>query len=368
MQSSASNYSYNFFSAKYSSTGVSDNTYGTGGVSETDIIANRKSLDTSLDMAEGMALDNLGRVILVGSTVNATSEGQANWDEDAGDWTSDIAIVRHDTSGQEDIWFNFDGILTKSLPTPDAELIDTPVNDYGSDVVVQDDGKVITVGHFDTTDLHTDIIVTRMERDGRLDSTFGTDGELRFRLSDNNDYATAVALQDDGKILVTGYTVYGDVENDSVADTDIFVARFNSDGSVDTSFGDDLDGNGSKDGYKIIAFDRGGNDRDIANDILVQDDGKIVVAGSIEGSDDSINIDTDAVFIRLTADGQLDTDFRIPPTILSAMALDTISGMELMPTLMRLSMPLPSKVMDIFWLLAMGTLPDSVNPCSCALI
>ena len=99
------------------------------------------------------------------------------------------------------------------------------------------------------------------------------------------DDGRAIALQADGKILVTGYT-----ENNT---QDIVVVRYNADGSLDTTFSDD----------GIQTTDLGFHD-DVGNAIKVQPDGKIVVAGST-GSASVQNF----ALVRYNADGSLDTTF-----------------------------------------------------------
>ncbi len=119
-----------------------------------------------------------------------------------------------------------------------------------------------------------------------LDREFGTSGEARFVTADTNEFAYAGAVQSDGKIVVAGRVWNG-------SNHDIQVVRFNGNGSVDTAFGT---------GGTFIR-DISGNDS--ARAVVLQSNGKIVVAGvSGEG-----NAATSMVAIRLNADGTADTDF-----------------------------------------------------------
>ncbi len=106
--------------------------------------------------------------------------------------------------------------------------------------------------------------------------------------SSQNDRAYSAALQNDGKIVVVGYTEQG------VTGKDILVLRYHTDGRPDSSFG--FDGN--------VFVDVNTGSDDIAYSVAIQPDGKIVVAGS---SDDGT--DKDAVIVRLTPEGFLDADF-----------------------------------------------------------
>ena len=95
-----------------------------------------------------------------------------------------------------------------------------------------------------------------------LDASFSSDGKTTRRVPGNFDGATDIAVQTDGKIVVVG----------SVGNTpkDFLVARYNSDGGIDTTFG--------QDGGAVVTDFGGGDDRPFA--VVIQSDGKIIVAGS----------------------------------------------------------------------------------------
>ena len=124
-------------------------------------------------------------------------------------------------------------------------------------------------------------MVTRLNPDGSYDPDFGGGGTSGFDFG-GTDRAHAVALQADGKIVVAGYTTAGA--------GDAAVARLNANGSVDESFGPG--------GRRTI--DYGSVDR--ALDVLVQPDGKIVLAG--EGG-----LNNNFVVTRLNPNGSYDSDF-----------------------------------------------------------
>src|SRR5438874_1056826 len=103
---------------------------------------------------------------------------------------------------------------------------------------------------------------------GSLDTGFSFDGKLTTPIGTSSDAATGVAVQADGRIVVAGYSWNG-------SDYDFALARYNPNGSLDTSF----DGDG-----KVTTPIGTGNDE--ATGMTVQADGKIVVAGySLNGSD-----------------------------------------------------------------------------------
>src|SRR5262245_11684431 len=102
----------------------------------------------------------------------------------------------------------------------------------GRAVAVQKDGKIVVAGSqfvlmINGTGL--DVAVWRLNQDGTLDTTFGTGGAAVLALP-GEQQANAVAVQKDGRIVVAGYT-------EESNDRNFLVARFDSNGAVDTSFG-----------------------------------------------------------------------------------------------------------------------------------
>jgi len=119
------------------------------------------------------------------------------------------------------------------------------------DSVLQPDGKLVAVGHT----LDGQMIIARYQIDGELDPTFGGSGSIRIDPPSSDEGLNAVSLQSDGSIVATGWST-------TAGNSDIAVVRITTDGflakSITTAIGT-------------------GNER--ANDIAIQSDGKIVVAG-----------------------------------------------------------------------------------------
>jgi uncharacterized delta-60 repeat protein len=159
-------------------------------------------------------------------------------------------------------------------------------NNGGYDIAVQSDGKIVAVGTCWSGGT-TLVTVLRFTSAGVLDTTFGGgDGTVTVDIDASYDSGRAVAIQNDGKIVVGGY---GDANPDpAVSYLNFVVARLNSDGSLDTTF------NGT--GKRVI--DLGGN-ADLKS-VSIQADGKILLGGQASFS---------AAFVRLTANGALDTTF-----------------------------------------------------------
>lgn len=123
---------------------------------------------------------------------------------------------------------------------------------------------------------------------GSLDTSFGTGGKVVASINSGADIAYATVLQSDGKILVSGTT------NSSISGKDFFCIRYNTNGTLDTSFGT----NG------IATFDLQGGSDDVAYAMSLLSDGNIILAGF---SDDGSN--KNAAIIRITTSGTLDTTF-----------------------------------------------------------
>lgn len=180
-------------------------------------------------------------------------------------------MVSHSQSGTLDTSFGTDGIVLTQV---------SPVYNFGMATVVQPDGKIIVAGYAGTPSTYKAAVV-RYNTDGTLDNTFGAGGELIIPIGSAKSYATDVALQDDGKIVLGARTF------DNVSGNFALV-RLNADGSFDSSFGT----NG------IVIASTGGND--VSASILIADDGKILLAGD---SDESFSV------AKFNSDGSLDTSF-----------------------------------------------------------
>jgi uncharacterized delta-60 repeat protein len=157
--------------------------------------------------------------------------------------------------------------------------------DYAEAVLVQPDGKIVVAGY--PSNAPFDFVVARLNPDGSLDNGFDGDGVTVADFGDSES-AQGAALQPDGRIVVAGYTLESTNRN-------VAVARFNPNGSLDTSFDP-----GGADGAGKRTIDYGGSDE--AEAVLVQPDGKILLGGNGGWTND-------LVVARLHPDGSDDTSF-----------------------------------------------------------
>jgi uncharacterized delta-60 repeat protein len=181
-------------------------------------------------------------------------------------------------------------------------------DDYGFGIKVQSDGKTVVVGESGVYPLFHSAL-TRYNRNGTLDRTFGTGGKVVAALDAGGDGSTAIVFQFDGKIVTAGSVIHNNFVLAFVT------ARFNSDGSLDQTFG----GNGSVQ----TTF---GDSAAEGNDVSLQADGKIVVVGFTgAGSYSSLN---NFALVRFNPDGTLDQSFGAGGKVKSASGVATSAVLQ----------------------------------------
>ncbi len=162
--------------------------------------------------------------------------------------------------------------------------------DVATSVVLQPDGKIVCSG-YSSSSLTAIAFVARYNGDGSLDASFGTGGKVTQDFGVSSTQATSIALQADGKIVVGGYVK---AAAPATSGFDFFLLRYNTDGALDPTFNTN-----GKVTTNFSTFDE-------ADAMLIQSDGKIVVTGSTNnGTPDR----TFAALARYNADGSLDTSF-----------------------------------------------------------
>jgi uncharacterized delta-60 repeat protein len=246
-----------------------DPTFGIGGKVTTDI-------KRSTDIANAVALQADGKLVVVGQTY------QNN------DYTDeDFVVARYNTDGTLDTTFGVRGRVRTDFPG----LAAVP-----SSVVIQPDGKIVVAGGaFPLFTFAGDFKVVRYNPNGSLDTSFGSGGIVTTIFPGDGSYAFALALQSDGKIIAAG-TDFVDFNPGDMSDTDFALARYNPDGSLDTTFG-----NGG-----TVTTDFFGTEDDVFS-VLIQPDGKIVAVGSANDPADFY----DFAAVRYLSNGTIDTTFGV---------------------------------------------------------
>jgi len=192
--------------------------------------------------------------------------------------------------------YNPDGTLDKTFGIGGKVQTDFPdLAAVASSVVIQPDGKIVVAGGaFPLFTFLGDFKVVRYNSNGSLDTSFG-DGGIVTTTFPEGSYAFDVALQADGKIIAAG-TVFVDFNPGESSNTDFALARYNPDGSPDATFG-----NGGQVSTDFLGLE------DDAFSVLIQPDGKIVAVGS---ANDPVTF-YDFAAVRYLSNGTLDTTFGV---------------------------------------------------------
>jgi uncharacterized delta-60 repeat protein len=246
-----------FALARYRPDGTLDPTFGGDG-------RVRVNFGSNDDGSSAVAVQSDGKIVAVGWTVETVDS---------------FALARFNPDGTLDPTFDGDGKLITEFPDP----YDWSV---ASSVVIQSDGKIVVGGGAwnEDEEIGTKFALARYNEDGTLDSSFSDDGTVVVNVSTfdfQSDSVADVAIDADGKIVAAGHA----------ARRDFAVARFNADGTLDSTF--------SGDGKVTTAF--GSNAW--AAGVSIQGDGKIVAAGKVGGTLGRFGL------VRYNADGTLDSTF-----------------------------------------------------------
>ena len=252
--------------------------------------------------------------------------------------------------------------------------------DTGYGAVVQPDNKIVVAGIYadNGSIFHTHFGLVRFNADGTLDTTYGVGGKVMTVFDPSGVYegARAIAIQPDGKVLAAGF-----VSLQPPGPGYFAIARYNTDGTLDTSFGVGgktsaavvnhinellaitvapdgmiaasgyyfgglqcyeaavvkLNPNGSRDFFfgssGTTTYQMGFNlgDTNMPNSVAIQPDGKVVTGGGYRTSSASSN-QTDIVFFRFNANGSRDMSFgSFGKLVISGPLNESIGAIKLLP-------------------------------------
>lgn len=240
---------------RYSSNGYLDDSFGQNGLVVTNLN------DSTSDQVNAMLIQPDGKILIAGAS--------------ARDGDTDIQLLRYQPDGNLDNSFGNAGVV---ILNPGNGIIDIV---YAVDI--QEDGKIVAASLNNDGFNNGNVGVIRFNLNGSLDDTFGNAGVVILDLSDNSaDFAKSVKVQTDGKIIVSGYLTQ------DFMPADAFISRLNSDGNVDPAFAF----NG------ILIQDIGGLSNDGVFASAVQQDGRILLAGTSDNDFMIMRVQSDALLVK----------------------------------------------------------------------
>jgi uncharacterized delta-60 repeat protein len=262
---------YDFAVVRYNTNGSLDNSFGTGGIVTT-------AIGIQDDKATCLAIQADGKIVVGGNSFQATVQAAVDF----------TAIVRYNSDGTLDSTFDTDGIVLNTI-VPNMEYYYQ--NQYTNGIAIQADGKIVATGGYYFGN-NFGWYISRFNPNGSLDNTFDADGIAGYQISPYDDMGNAIAVQNNGKIVVAGYHY---INNNS--ETDIFLTRWSEEGNCDLNF------TSNETPLGIVTHPIVGNFSEFANALAIQDDGKILVAIQTD------NTFYDFVVARYDISGILDNSF-----------------------------------------------------------
>lgn len=259
----------NFALARYNANGTLDTTFGSKGKVST-------SLGGSIEAVESMAVQTNGQILVGGY--------------EGGSGSAFFALARYNANGTLDSTFGNGGKLITNIQR---------ANDVRSDsLVIQSDGNIVLAGTtVDPTSGQAEFVVARFNANGTADTSFGSGGEAITHVGSSSNHFGGLALQSDGKIVVSGDAFTGST-------TDLCLVRYNADGTLDATFG--ASGNGivtvpPPTGLTSVSARGSG--------VEIQLDGKIVAGGAVFNSSGGSAQQWSFGAARVNADGTVDSSY-----------------------------------------------------------
>jgi uncharacterized delta-60 repeat protein len=214
------------------------------------------------DEAREVAFDLDERIVVLGVVDNGNK---------------DIAIVRYNSEGGLDTTFGSGGITCIDIHGG---------NDQPTGLAVDSSNRIVVAG-YSLNGANYDITLLRYDVDGYLDTGFGAGGVVTTAIGTGHNAASDTVFDADGKIVVSGY-----YQNDQ-GNWEICVLRYNTDGSLDDTFGSG--------GVATVAVSAD----TLAASLAIDSAGRIVIVGGTRPDPGYHGF----LIIRLLSDGTLDTSF-----------------------------------------------------------
>jgi uncharacterized delta-60 repeat protein len=281
-----------FMLARLNPDGSLDHSFGSDGSVQlqlADPVSVSHVFQSGQDLSgiEAIALQPDGKII---------AAGYAQVNENANDWP-EFAIARLTADGTLDPTFGSGGVVHISVNQPGSRT---------QSVALQADGKIVAAGwaDYDARGIDSDpeFAVVRLNPDGRLDSSFGVGGKVLAQLGQGSGLqfpqsgARSLVIQPDGRLAVAGWA------NDTVGNARFALARFNRDGTPDTTFGS----NGT---LVVQVSESTTSPASGIGSLALQPDGKLIAGGGAADPNSTAFSPAEVALARFNPDGGLDATF-----------------------------------------------------------
>jgi len=203
-----------FALVRLNSDGSRDETFGNNGQLNIDFGGN--------ESAWAMQVQPDGKIVIGGGSSITTLGNDAY----------DFTIARLNADGSKDLDFGTNGLAKFNFG--DGDNFSTFSEDLLFDLLLQPDGKIVAAGQSAVLLGDAKFALLRLNADGSADTEFGNQGRALTDFTAEDESAQSIALLPDGKIMVSGTHYYSNDDNEKVV-----VAKYNPDGSADTTFGTD---------------------------------------------------------------------------------------------------------------------------------
>jgi len=242
--------------------GTLDTSFGRGGIVITPF--------NGFDSAVQSLLIQPDKKIIAGGSVTKSGSSQ-------------FSLARYNADGSLDETFGNLGQANTGFP----ELM------VMSSMALQSDGKIIVAGNLYNSSVSISrFVLVRYDSNGILDTSFGIDGRVITNISDKLDRIASILIQNDGKIIASGAT------SDDTTFSDFAMVRYNSDGTLDTNFGNN--------GVVVTSLQAW----DFANAITTNSDDELIIAGTTTRDFNiDFGFDYDFAVLKFDSKGHLDTTF-----------------------------------------------------------
>lgn len=276
---------YDVVLARYLPDGKLDDSFGEHGLAVTD-------LGAAVESANALVLDAQERIVVAGFSSRTTDD-------------ADFMLARFLSTGVLDASFGVGGNVMADF---NAGI------DIANALLIDSADRIVVVGFTSREGAEADFALARFQEDGQRDNSFGTSGLVTTDFGSSNDVANSLAVDSAHRLIVAGYREYAFTGTGY----DFAIARYDDNGILDTDFG--FRGGLVTDFY-------GGDD--VANNILVDDAGRIVVGGFTSNLDRSAGMDF--AIARFTPSGSCDMTFGVAGLVTTdfGQTNDLASGLQL---------------------------------------